>query len=98
MTAGYLQSSRVQVVQHSRPHRRGPTARGFQFLIPLGVIVQALVVFGPQVLGRLPGEAAGALLACDLPDHDRQAALRPNRLDDTDRDPNGAGRQSRPVF
>jgi hypothetical protein len=42
MTARYVQFLGVQVVQHSRPPRRGPAARGFQFLIPLVVLGQAL--------------------------------------------------------
>jgi hypothetical protein len=83
----------VQVVQHSRPPRRGCAARGPQFLVPLGVLVQARVVFGAQVRRRPAGEAAGALLGCDLSDHVCQAA--PRHLGrGTDRHPHGAGRQS----
>jgi hypothetical protein len=86
----------VQVVQHSRPPRRGRAARGVQFPVPVGIFVQARGVFSEQVCGRPPGEAAGALLRRDLSDHVHQAAPCRGR-GRTDCHAHGAGRQLWPV-
>jgi hypothetical protein len=84
---------RVEVVQHSRPPRHRTAARGVQFPVSLGILGQARLVFGEQVCRRPPGEAAGALIGRDLPDHVGQAALlRSNGRGGTDRHSHGTGR------
>src|SRR5690242_18247157 len=67
----------VQVGKHSRPPRRGCVARGLQFPVSFCILRLTRIVFGLQVSGRPPREAAGALVGGNFPNYVCQSTPKP---------------------